>query len=119
MAMVPAAPDGGSTCHEPRTSHRSRSAGYEPKVVSISNWLRDRAGSRRHDPRGWDCRGGMGRESSSIRQACEDARGNAARAHDASDAAILEAAWGQSHLRLSARPGLKRGLDLRRPEANA
>ena len=42
---------------------------------------------------------------SRFRQTCEDARWNATGADHASDAAIFQAAWRRSHLRLSARPG--------------
>ena len=42
------------------------------------------------------------RSTSAFRQAREDAPGNAARAHDAQDAGLPQAAWRQSHLRISA-----------------
>ena len=57
--------------------------------------------------------------SKAFRQACEDAYGDPAGAHDPPDAAILQTAWGQPHLRISPGPWREGSLDLRRSAADA
>src|SRR5262249_35161759 len=96
---------------------RARSRRDEAEVVRLAHGNWGRAASRRGDPRGW--RGARAGRSKAFRQPCEDARGDPAGAHDPPDAAILQTAWGQPHLRISPGPRRKGSLDLRRSAADA